>query len=250
MAREHNGGFVAYYRVSTAQQGRSGLGLEAQVTAVKSYLNGGDWHLVDEFTEVESRKRRVRPELEKALAMARLYRVPLVVAKVDRLTRSAAFLQRLLDADVEILFCDLPKIEGPTGRFLLRQIASVAELEADMISARTKLALAAFKVRERKKPKVERRRLGGERRTTLTDEARALGRGVIAERARQYAANVGPTIAELQAAGATTLLGIADGLNRSGIPTPRGWGQWRPVQVWRVLARMRGPKKSPAQRGA
>ena len=89
------GGFVAYYRVSTAQQGKSGLGIEAQQTAVKSYLNGGRWNLVAEFTETESGKRRDRPELERALAAARLHRVPLIVAKVDRLTRSAHFLSQL-----------------------------------------------------------------------------------------------------------------------------------------------------------
>jgi hypothetical protein len=82
MADEHHGGFVAYYRVSTAQQGKSGLGIEAQQGAVKNYLNGGRWNLVAEFTETESGKRRDRPELEKALAAARLHRVPLIVAKV------------------------------------------------------------------------------------------------------------------------------------------------------------------------
>jgi DNA invertase Pin-like site-specific DNA recombinase len=127
---------------------------------------------VGKFEEVES-GRNARPELDRVLKCARLHRVPLVVAKVDRLTRSAVFLQRLLDSEVEILFCDLPKIEGPTGRFLLRQMASVAELEADMISSRTKSALAAFKERESHKPKGQRRTLGGKRRTRLTDYARA-----------------------------------------------------------------------------
>jgi DNA invertase Pin-like site-specific DNA recombinase len=238
MSKEHDGGFVAYYRVSTARQGRSGLGREAQVAAVRAYLNGGDWHLVGEFEEVESGRRNTRPELDRALKLAQLHRVPLVVAKVDRLTRSAAFLQRLLDSEVEILFCDLPKIEGPTGRFLLRQMASVAELEADLISARTKSALAAFKERESKKPTGQRRRLGGRRRTRLTDDARASGREVIAERARQRAANMADTIKAIQATGATTLQGIADELNRRGIPTAAGRGEWQPTQVQRVLQRL------------
>ncbi len=81
------GKFIAYYRVSTGRQGKSGLGLEAQRTAVANYLNGGDWQIVGEFTEVESGKRSDRPELDKALAAARLHRCPLVVSKVDRLTR-------------------------------------------------------------------------------------------------------------------------------------------------------------------
>jgi DNA invertase Pin-like site-specific DNA recombinase len=238
MTKEHTGGFVAYYRVSTARQGRSGLGREAQVAAVQAYLNGGNWHLVGEFEEVESGRRNARPELDRALKLAQLHRVPLVVAKVDRLTRSAAFLQRLLDSEVEILFCDLPKIEGPTGRFLLRQMASVAELEADLISARTKSALAAFKERENKKPKGQRRRLGGRRRTRLTDDARASGREVIAERARQRAANMADTIKAIQAAGAMTLQGMADELNRRGIPTAAGRGEWQPTQVQRVMQRL------------
>src|SRR5262245_11906230 len=137
------GGFIAYYRVSTGKQGKSGLGIDAQRQAVANYLNGGNWRIVDEFTEVESGKRFDRPELDKALAAARVRQRPLVVAKVDRLTRSVAFLSRLLEAGVDVRFADLPQIEGPTGRFLLQQMASVAELEAGMISARTKAALAA-----------------------------------------------------------------------------------------------------------
>ena len=91
------GKFVAYYRVSTARQGRSGLGLEAQQAAVKTYLNGGDWQIVTEFTEVESGRRSDRPQFERALAAARLHNASLVVSKVDRLTRSVSFLSRLLD---------------------------------------------------------------------------------------------------------------------------------------------------------
>ena len=141
------GSFVAYYRVSTAKQGASGLGLEAQQAAVSSYLNGGDWRIVGAFTEVESGKSSDRPELAKALAAARLHRAPLVVANVSRLTRSLAFLSKLLEAGVDVRFCDLPQIEGPTGRFMLQQMAAVAELEAGMIGDRTRKALAAAKAR-------------------------------------------------------------------------------------------------------
>src|SRR3977135_2359737 len=132
-----NGKFVAYYRVSTERQGRSGLGIDAQRAAVANYLNGGNWQIIAEFTEVESGRRSDRPELDKALAAARVHRCPVVVAKVDRLTRSVAFLSRLLEAGVDVRVADLPAIEGPTGRFLLQQMAAVAELEAGMISART-----------------------------------------------------------------------------------------------------------------
>src|SRR5215207_10844956 len=134
----NTGGFVAYYRVSTARQGKSGLGLDSQRAAVAAYLNGGDWKIIGEFTEIESGKRSDRPQLDAALAMARVHRVPVVVAKVDRLTRSVSFLSRLLDAGVDVRFADLPQIEGATGKFLLQQMVSVAELEAGMISKRTK----------------------------------------------------------------------------------------------------------------
>jgi DNA invertase Pin-like site-specific DNA recombinase len=240
------GGFIAYYRVSTAKQGRSGLGLAAQRQAIANYLNGGDWRIVKEFTEVESGRRADRPELDKALAAARVRRVPVVVAKVDRLTRSVAFLSRLLEAGVDVRFADLPAIEGPTGRFMLQQMAAVAELEAGLISKRTRDALAAAKERGKK--------LGGRRRivlktddkgkktygnfVSLSEAARAAGRAELAARAKARAADLAPTIAEIQAAGATSLRGIAAALNERGIPTARGRGAWSAAQVARVLERL------------
>ena len=110
---QNNGKFVCYYRVSTGRQGKSGLGLEAQREAVKQYLNGGDWEIVAEHTEVESGKNSDRPALDKALAAARLHRASLVVSKVDRLTRSVAFLMRLLEAGVDVRFADLPQPREP-----------------------------------------------------------------------------------------------------------------------------------------
>src|SRR3954447_24064907 len=144
------GKFIAYYRVSTDKQGKSGLGLEAQRAAVTNYLNGGQWKIIAEFTEVESGRRSDRPQLDAALKAARLHRAAIVVSKVDRLTRSVAFLSRLLEANVDVRFADLPQIEGPTGRFMLQQMAAVAELEAGLISTRTKAALAAAKARGQK----------------------------------------------------------------------------------------------------
>src|ERR1700681_800047 len=221
-----NGKFIAYYRVSTERQGRSGLGLEAQRAAVALYLNGGNWHIAAEFTEIESGRRSDRPELDKALAAARLHRCPLVVSKVDRLTRSVAFLSRLLEAGVDVRFADLPQIEGATGRFLLQQMAAVAELEAGMISARTKAALAAAKRRGVK--------LGGDRGARLTAKARAAGRAAVQERVRNRAMDLAPTIKELQAAGCESLRAIAAGLEERGIPAARG-GKWSAVQVSRLL---------------
>ena len=228
------GSFVAYYRVSTAKQGRRGLGIAAQHEAVERYLNGGNWHIVAQFTEVESGRRSDRPELDKALAAARLHRAPIVVAKVDRLTRSVGFLSRLLDAGVDVRFADLPTIEGPTGRFMLQQMASVAELEAGFIGARTKAALAA--ARKRGVP------LGGKRKgQKLTREARQRGSATMAKAAAARAADLAPVIAELQASGAMSLSAIAAGLNERKIPTARGNGTWSAVQVIRVMKRANIP---------
>jgi DNA invertase Pin-like site-specific DNA recombinase len=224
------GEFIAYYRVSTAKQGASGLGLEAQRAAVAQYLNGGNWRVIGEFTEVESGRRSDRPALDQALAKARLHRIPVVVAKVDRLTRSVAFLSRLLEAGVDVRFADLPTIEGPTGRFMLQQMAAVAELEAGLISARTKAALAAAKARGKK--------LGGDRGVRLSAKARAAGRAELVKRANSHAADLAPTIEEIKRAGHTSLRGIATALNDRGIPTARGEGKWSAVQVARTLRRI------------
>jgi DNA invertase Pin-like site-specific DNA recombinase len=185
--------------------------------------------IVKEFTEVESGKRADRPQLERALAAARLHRVPVVVAKVDRLTRSVAFLSKLLEAGVDVRFADLPQIEGPTGRFMLQQMASVAELEAGLISKRTKDALAAAKARGRK--------LGGNRGTMLSPSARKAGNSTNARHADERAADIAPTITELRERGITTLRAIAAELNARKIPTATG-REWSATQVNRVLSRL------------
>ncbi|MCK1578577.1 recombinase family protein [Bradyrhizobium sp. 168] len=233
-----NGKFVAYYRVSTERQGRSGLGLEAQQRAIASYLNGGDWRIAAEFTEVESGRRADRPELDKALAAARLHRCPVVVSKVDRLTRSVAFLSRLLEANVDVRFADLPQIEGATGRFLLQQMVAVAELEAGMISARTRAALASVKARGKALGGPRIRKCDG---LPVKIDKAAQKRGAAANRMRAVdrAADLAPTIAEIRQRGAATLQAVADGLNAAGIPTPRGQGRWSPVQVKRTLEALR-----------
>ncbi|KQT85070.1 resolvase [Methylobacterium sp. Leaf465] len=223
------GAFVAYYRVSTARQGASGLGLEAQKETVRRYLNGGDWSIRAEFVEVESGRKSDRPELERALSAARLHRIPLIVANVSRLTRSSAFLHRLLEAGVEVRFCDLPEIEGPTGRFLLQQMASVAELEAGMIASRTRAALQAAKARGTK--------LGGNRGVVMSDATREAGRATRTAKSKARAVDLGPILVELRGAGIESLGGIARALNERGIPTARG-GLWSPMQVSRVVAKL------------
>ena len=226
------GKFVAYYRVSTDRQGRSGLGLDAQRAAVANYLNGGNWSIVAEFTEIESGRKSDRPELDKALSAARLHRCPLVVSKVDRLTGSVAFLSRLLEANVDVRFADLPQIEGATGRFLIQQMVAVAELEAGMISARTRSALAAAKARGKKLGGPRIRKSDG-RPVVIGRAAQKRGAASNRKRAVDRAADLAPTIAQIR--GATTLAAIAEGLNAAAIPTPRGQGKWSPVQVKRTL---------------
>lgn len=222
--------FVAYYRVSTRKQGASGLGVEAQRATVANYLNGTVWKIVAEFTEVESGRRSDRPELEQALATARVHRAALVVAKVDRLTRSVGFLSRLLETGVDVRFADLPAIEGPSGRFMLQQMAAVAELEAGLISSRTKAALAAAKARGQ--------RLGGDRGTRLSSTAQAAGRNTQSRRAHQQAADLAPLLSQLRAEGIVSATALAHVLTQRGIPTARGNERWSALQVLRVTARI------------
>src|SRR6476661_8349992 len=137
------GSFVAYYRVSTARQGRSGLGLEAQRRAVTDFLNGGSWELLAEFVEVESGKADDRPQLEQALAMCELSGATLVVAKLERLSRNLAFLAKLQESGARFVAADMPEANELT----IHIMAAVAQAERKAISTRTKEALAAAKAR-------------------------------------------------------------------------------------------------------
>jgi DNA invertase Pin-like site-specific DNA recombinase len=220
MSPAHRGKFVAYYRVSTDRQCKSGLGLEAQQTAVRDYLNGGSWQLVAEHTEVETGKRADRPELLKALEACRRQRAKLVIAKLDRLSRNLAFIATLMDSGVEFIAVDNPHANKLTVHIL----AAVAAHEREMISERTKAALQATKARGR--------RLGNPRIAEAQERAvEALKAG-----ARQFAANVLPVIRELQEAGITSHHRIAGVLNQRGVKTARG-GRWTHVQVGMIVKR-------------
>ena len=217
--------YVAYCRVSTAQQGRSGLGLEAQEAAIRAFLKPGDQLLAPTYVEVETGKRADRPELAKALHHAKLTGATLLVAKLDRLARNTHFLLTVLGSGVEVAFCDLPQATGATGKFLLTQMAAVAELEAGLISERTKAALKAAKERGTK--------LGGFRGAKVDPK---LGTAAKAAKAEAFGAQVRPVIDGLRAEGFTSLRDIAGQLNARGIRTPRG-GQWSAIQVKRVVDR-------------
>src|SRR5581483_10717479 len=219
------GAHVAYYRVSTAKQGRSGLGLEAQRDAVAAFLNGGNWTLAAEFTEAESGKRSDRPELAKALRACRVYGAKRVIAKLDRLSRDAHFLLGLEKAGVDFVAADMPM----ANRLTVGIMAMVADEERRMISARTKAALAAAKKRGVK--------LGGYRGGKLTRKARQNGWEAVSRRADERANDLAPILKQLRASGITSLGRLAKALTERGIPTARGGTKWTAVQVSRVLMR-------------
>lgn len=218
------GKFISYLRVSTEKQGRSGLGIEAQRKAVTDYLNGGRWSLITEVVEHESGKRADRPKLAEALRLCRLHGATLVIARLDRLSRDAAFLLNLQNAGVRFVAADMPE----ANEMVVGIMGVVAQAERKRISNNTKDALAAAKARGVK--------LGGDRGVLPSAEAQAKGGAATKAKAMSLASDLLPVIAEIRAGGATTLQAIADVLNARGIPTARG-GQWAPVQVARVLAR-------------
>jgi DNA invertase Pin-like site-specific DNA recombinase len=222
-----NGKFVAYYRVSTAKQGASGLGLEAQQESVRSYLNGGKWQLIAELTEVESGKNADRPKLLEALRLCRTRRATLIIAKLDRLARNVNFISNLMEAGIEFTAVDFPT----ANRLTVHILAAVAEHEAAMISARTKAALAAAKARGVK--------LGGDRGGVIVQQGpkgRAASAVVRRAKARKRASDIVPAIEAAKASGATSLREIASYLNERGEAAPRG-GEWSAVQVARTLAK-------------
>lgn len=212
---------VAYYRVSTAKQGRSGLGLEAQRHAVLSL----GIQPLQEFTEVESGKRDDRPQLRAALDYARLTGATLVVAKLDRLSRNAAFLNTLLDSGQVVLFADMPNAD----RLVLGMMAQLAQWEREQIGKRTREALQAAKARGRK--------LGGDRGNLPSVSASGRERSILARKANaaDRRALLMPHVDAARATGATSLQGIADYLNARHIKTARG-GVWFPASVARLLA--------------
>lgn len=219
-----SGSFVAYYRVSTARQGRSGLGLDAQRKAVSDYL-GGHCELIGEYIEIESGHIDCRPRLRAALAQCELTGATLVVAKLDRLSRNVAFLAALQDSATHFVAADMPEANELT----IHIMAAVAQAERKAISRRTKEALAAAKARGVV--------LGGARGNT---QDLAKGPKAAAEARRTVAHERGnkvmAQITALRADGATSLRSLAAGLNELSIRAPRG-GRWSASQVRSVIKR-------------
>lgn len=218
--------FVAYYRVSTERQGKSGLGIEAQRSAVARFAETEHMERAAEFTEVETGKGSDaldrRPQLAAALAKAKQLKCPVVVAKLDRLSREVAFIANLMAQRVPFVVAELGVDADP---FMLHLYAALAEKERRLISLRTTAALAA--------KKAQGVALGNR---SNIDTAGALGRASAKDKADNFAANLMPVVSSIQVAGANTLAGIADALNGRGVRTARG-GRWHVSTVMNLLKR-------------
>lgn len=208
--------FIAYFRVSTKRQGASGLGLEAQQKAVQEYVNGKG-RVVASFVEVESGRRKTRPELQEALRACKRAKATLVVAKLDRLSRSVSLTAQIMDSGVEFVACDNPH----ANKFTIHILAAVAEFEADMISKRIKDALSAAK---------DRGVLLG-----TTGAARATENRTDAE---AFASRMAPVLAWLNRRGLDTLMEAAEELNRLRFPTASGRGRWHIASIHRLRSRI------------
>lgn len=222
------GKFVSYIRVSTAKQGASGLGLEAQKEAITRYLNGGNWEVLSEFIEVESGKNSDRPQLTRALQHCQMTGATLVIAKLDRLSRDLHFISSLQKAGIEFIACDMPS----ANKFTIHIFAALAEHEREMISQRTKAALAALKARGVK--------LGNPENLTKAAAAKGAINASAARTAKadEFAAQVGATIKAFHAEG-LSLNKIAAKLNDIQILTARGKaGGWTAMGVKNLLARL------------
>jgi DNA invertase Pin-like site-specific DNA recombinase len=217
---------VAYYRVSTQRQGRSGLGLEAQRAAVARFAEAEGISILDEFTEVETGKGADaldrRPQLAAALASARLAKCPVVVAKLDRLSRDVAFIAGLMVQRVPFIVAELGADADP---FMLHLYAALAEKERRMISERTRAALALRKA--------SGAALGN---PTNSAVAAAKGRTISIAQADRFATAVLPIVETIRSSGITSLRGIARALNNRGVRTARN-GQWQVSNVRNLLAR-------------
>lgn len=217
---------VVYLRVSTARQGHSGLGLDAQAAAVRSYAAANGLTIIAEHVEVESGKRDDRPQLAAALAACRLHRATLVIAKLDRLARNVSFIAGIMDSGVEFVACDMPH----ANRLTLHLMAAMAEHEAAAISERTKAALAAAKARGVKlgNPNGAKHLLVGCRDAATASAAKRRAS------AREAAHAFQPLLDDMRANGIVTFAGLARELNRRSLPAPRG-GVWTGPQVRRVV---------------
>jgi DNA invertase Pin-like site-specific DNA recombinase len=217
---------IAYLRVSTDQQSKSGLGIDAQRAAIARFAEAEGIAVLAEFVEVETGKGADaldrRPVLREALAAARKHKAAVCVAKLDRLSREVAFISGLMAQKVPFIVAELG---ADTDPFMLHIYAALAEKERALISERTRLALAV--------KKAQGVRLGN---PTNLQEAAEKGAAANRKIAEDFARNVLPVVEKLRSAGTTSLLGLAHALNERGVRTPRG-GAWHASSVKNLLAR-------------
>ena len=223
------GAFISYLRVSTARQGKSGLGLEAQRKAVADYLNGGNWQLLAEMIEVESGKKSDRPVLQEAIDLSRATGATLVVAKIDRLTRDAAFLLSLRDAGIDFVAADMPD----ANRLTVGIMALVAEQEREAISRRTKDALAAAKARGVQLGAYRDGQFVGRVGTVADAQKASIARAAKYEAAARMKL---PLLQRVDPLGSLSLRQIAERLNAMEVPTVSGKGSWSANSVKRLKA--------------
>ena len=221
------GRFISYIRVSTSKQGINGLGMDAQRKAIETFLNCGNWELIAEYAEVESGKKSDRSELKKALEHCKRTKSTLVIAKLDRLSRSVAFLSNLMESGVEFIAVDMPF----ANKLTVHIMASMAEHEREMISKRTKDALAAAKARGV--------RLGNPQ--GLPEDATKKGVPISLERraakADAYSQSMYPIIKDLMDKG-LSLNAIAKRMMEKKELTPRGGSKWTPTTVKQIMKRV------------
>jgi DNA invertase Pin-like site-specific DNA recombinase len=220
---------VAYYRVSTAKQGISGLGLEAQRSSVEALCLARGWEIIaPPFTEVESGKRNDRPELLKAIERCKMMGATLVVAKLDRLSRDAAFLLTLQNSDLPFIAADMPN----ANNFTVGIMALVAQQEREAISTRTKEAMQAAKARG-----VVFGNPNGAAALRRSPSGSPSGVASLKRKADQHAERLRPVITQLQGEGVISLERIAKALNEAGMVTPRN-ARWHTSSVRNLLARL------------
>lgn len=193
--------FISYLRVSTERQSASGLGLDAQRAAIRRYVELCGGAVLSELIEVESGKRADRPILDKAIALCKRSDATLLVAKLDRLSRTVSFMSRLIETGVDFVAVDNPH----ANKLMVHVLAAFSEHERDLIAERTRAALASARERG---VKLGNPHLG---------VARKSARAAIAANADQFSENVAPIIVQIRSSGITTLQGIADALAARGI---------------------------------
>jgi DNA invertase Pin-like site-specific DNA recombinase len=265
---EHGGGtddlMVLYHRASTTKQGADGLGIDAQKQMCINYLNGGKWKVIGEFIEVESggKSEKERPQLDAALAMCQKHGATLLVAKLDRLSRSVAFVSRLMESGIKFVCADQPHVSDLT----IHIIVAMAQYEREQISDRVKKTRAEMKRIIKEDGFYATKSSNRQKKLTKLgsdnwDQVQKEGQKVKQTRADDYALSVWPEIVQCRQLNMTSMRAIAKELTRRGVQTRArqrqidkdkavfgkpGYGEgewhWHPQQVKAIIDRVEGDK--------